>query len=224
MDKLTTMFKRAKQIYKAEGFVSLVRRGFAFVLWLFFDCRTYYLYRYMLDNNRRLSEAHLKPKIDNILLRVVTTNREADEMEAEGLEFRSQVYNARQRLDGGAVAFCIFIRNELAHIGWVAITQRAKDILGEPPYAVDFSNGEACGASLWTNPKYRRMGLRVYGAFKRRQFMLDRGKLIDKSAVSKRNAVSQMGSARIGSQAYAEGRYLKILWWKSWKETPLTQG
>ena len=187
MARLITLFIRAKQSYQTKGLVSLARQVFAFVLWLFFDCRTYYLYRYMLDNNQWLNEAHLKPKIDNILLRVVTTNREADEIEAEGLEFLSQVHNARERLDKGAVAFCIFIGNELAHIGWVAMTQRAKDSLGEPPYAVDFSNGEACGASLWTNPKYRRMGLRVYGHLKENQFLLDRGIAVSRYAIVKGN-------------------------------------
>lgn len=67
MSRVARLFRRAKQIYHTEGLRSLMRRVFAFVLWLFFDCRTYYFYRYMLDNNRRLNEAHLKPKIDNIL-------------------------------------------------------------------------------------------------------------------------------------------------------------
>jgi hypothetical protein len=84
------------------------------------------------------------PKIDDFALKIVSTNEEADELEAQGLEFRSQVLNARKRLDKGAIAFCIFVGKELANVSWVAMTLEAKNSLGQPPFRVDFSNNEAC--------------------------------------------------------------------------------
>ena len=220
--KLTSLFSRAKQIYETEGIVALLRRAFSFVIGHSFQYQTYYILERTLENVRKLNEADFMPKIDHFDLKIVSTNQEADELEADGLEFRSHVPHGRERLDKGAVAFCIFVGRELASIGWVAMTQKAKDSLNEPPYKVDFLNNEACVTAVWTNPEYRRMGLREYGAFKRHRFMLDHGVITRRIVIAKRNIAFHTGSAKAGSRAYAEGRYLRILWWKSWRERPLS--
>jgi len=219
---ITKLFRRAKRIYQNEGLISLIRRAFAFVVGWFFQYRTDYLYEQPLEDIRKLNEADFMPRIDNFTLKVVSTNQEADELEADGLEFRSCALNVRERLDKGAVAFCTFVGQELVHMGWAAMTQQAKDTLPEPPYKVDFSNKEGCGAAIWTNPKYRRMGLRTYNLFKRYEFLLNNGRVISRSAIAKRNTASQKGHEKFGTRIYAEGRYLRILWWTFWKEKPLT--
>ena len=220
----TALFERAKQIYQTEGFVSLVRRGFAFVVGCFFRYETYYLYELPTENVRELNEAGFVPNIDNFILKTISTNQEADDLEADGFEFRSQVDNARERLDNGALAFCIFIGQELAHIGWVAMSQEAKDSLNEPPYKTDYSEHEAWWGGVWTDPKYRRMGLLTYADIKRLGFLLDKGIVISRYIITKGNIASNKSNARFNSRIYAEGRYLRILWWKSWKERPLSQG
>ncbi|MGB2798885.1 MAG: hypothetical protein WBC82_03455 [Dehalococcoidia bacterium] len=222
MSGVASLFKRAKHIYETEGIVALLRRAFSFVIGHFFQYQTYYILERALENVRKLNEADFLPKIDHFDLKIVSTHQEADELEADGLEFRSQIVNARKSLDKGAVAFCIFVGRELASIGWVAMTQEAKDSLNEPPYKVDFLNNEACVTAVWTNPEYRRMGLREYGAFKRHRFMLDHGVRTRRIVIAKRNIAFHTGSAKAGSRAYAEGRYLRILWWKSWRERPLS--
>ncbi len=142
-------------------------------------------------------------------------------MEAEGFEFRSKVPNAKKRLDKGAMAFCIFVGKELGSVGWAATTQEAKDSLSEPPFVVGFSNNEACVGGLWTNPKYRRMGLRRYGSAKRRRFMLEKGIVRHRGAIPKWNIASQR-SVTFAPDIHGEGRYFRFLWWQSWKEKPLT--
>ena len=188
-----------------------------------FQYRTYFLYEQALEDIRKLNESNYIPKIDNFTFKVISTNQEADDLEADGLEFRSHVPNSRERLDKGSVAFCIFVGQELAYIGWAAMTQQAKDTLPDPPYKMDFSNKEGCGADTWTNPKYRRMGLRTYGVFKRHEFMLNNGIIIGRVAIAKRNIASPKGRVKF-ARVYAEGRRLRVLWWKSWKERPLSQG
>ena len=115
------------------------------------------------------------PKIQDFTFKIVSTNQQADELATEGIDFRSNFINARRGLDKGALAFCIFVERELAHIGWVAMTEEAKNTFDSLPYQVDFSNKEACTGGTVTIPKYGGKGLMVYGYFKRLQFLKERG-------------------------------------------------
>ena len=218
------LFERAKQILQTEGLLSLVKRGFAFGVSHLFEYQTYYLWGNVIEDVRNSNEADFMPEIDNFTLKIISTNQEADELEAGGLEFRSQVKHARERLDSGAVAFCIFIGRELANISWVAMAQRAKDSLNERPFKVDFSNNESWSGGIWSSPKYRRKGLQVYNNLKRFEYLLDKEVVVDLGAIRKGNISSQKANTEFGGKIYAEGRHLKILWWKSWKERPLSQG
>jgi len=224
MDRLTTLSGRAKQIYQTEGFLTLFRRGFAFLAYCLFERQTYYIYADHTEELLSLREVDFKPSIDGLILKIVSSNQEADELEAEGLQFRSHVRNARQRLDKGAVAFCIFIGSELAHIGWAALSEEAQRSIGEPPFKVDFSNNEGCTGDIWTNPEYRQMGLTSYSYMRRLWFMLNNGIVINRSVTNKRNVLSQRYATKVDNTVCGEGRYLRILWWKSWKEKPLTPG
>jgi len=169
VSKMSELVNRAKLILQNEGLISILRGASTFVIRnlakYFFRYRIYYLYEFATENVHNLNEADFTPKIDNITLKIISTNDEANELENEGLKFRSQPVKNRNRLDKGAIAFCILIERELANIGWVAMTQQAKDALNELPYRVDFSKSEACSGDAWTNPKFRRMGLRKYSLF-----------------------------------------------------------
>ena len=223
MSKLTELLKRAKTIRQTEGLAPLFRRVLLFVAKRFFKYESYYLYEYATENVQKLSEADYMPRIGDITLKVVSSNQEADKLETEGLEFRSQSINNREALDKGAVAFCIFVGQELANISWVAMTEEAKTSLAEPPYKVDFSKGEACTGGTWTHPKYRRMRLRFYAAFMKRKFMFEKGIPVQRFAMTKQNIAANVGAAKFNINIYAEARFLRVLWWKSWKEKPLPQ-
>jgi len=213
-----------KTILQTEGLIPLVKRGFLFVVGLFFKYQTYDLYEIAIaDWLKHRDEADHFPKIEDFTLKIVSTNLEADELEAEGLEFRSHRRNARQRLDKGAIAFCVFVGKELAHIFWVAMSEEAKDALRELPYEVDFSRNEAIHGDLWTNPKYRGLRLPTYVGFKARQFLWENGKTFDRGPVARGNIAAQRAYVDASPRLYAEAHYIKILWWKSWKEKPLQQ-
>ena len=218
------LLRRAKQVLQTEGLIPLVRRGFPLLLGHFFRYRRYYLYETDIQQIlKERNEADFLPRIENFTIKIVSTNEQADELEAEGLEFRSQVINAGHRLDKGAVAFCIFVGQELAYHGWIATTEAAMKALGEPPLRVDFANNEACGADVWTNPKYRGKGLAPFADFKTYQFLQQIGRVVHRASTPTGNVSSQKAWAKLGHpKIHAEARYLKILWWKSWKEKPLT--
>ena len=154
--------------------------------------------------------------------RTSATGLEADELEAEGLEFLSQAVNARESLDKGAIAFCIFVGPELAHIGWVAMTEEARRGVDALPYRVDFRNGQACTGGTVTTPKYRGKGLMTYGYWRRFQYIGEKGVRTSRNAVDTSNIASNKVHAKFNPRIYAQARYVRILWWKWWKEKPLT--
>ena len=184
----------------------------------FFKHETYYLYEHTLAER---NEADFTPKIQDFTFKIVATKQQADEL-AAGLNFDSHLITTRRRLDKGAIAFCICVDRELAHIGWVALSKEAKNAIDSLPYHIDFANKQAWTGATWTNPKYRGKGLMAYGYFKRFQFLKERGIKSSRNAVDVGNIVSQKVHAKFGPKVYAKARYLKILSWKFWGETPLT--
>lgn len=62
----------------------------------------------------------------------------------------------------------------------------------------------------------------VYAYFKRLQFLWEHGFKSSRNAVNVANAVSRKAQIRLGPRMYARARYLKILWWDSWRETPFS--
>ena len=227
MQTIATLLERARRIYHTEGLGPLARRGASFAARCFFDYQGYYLTVRWLDNARQGEEAPPVPQVDDLSLKTVATNGEADELQADGYCFRSHPHfvDARKALDSGATAFCLFVGRELAAISWVALTQRAMDALNEPPIKLDFARGESFSGSVWTNPKYRRMGFRTYRSYKLRQFLRERGVVAILGYTTEKDAAAATRiAAEAGRTIYARGRFVRILWWKSWKETPIAEG
>ena len=222
--RLIALWRRSRHILQREGLASLLRRAPGFLTYCLFEHRVYYLYEHSTDSVLEVNEADVLPAIRNFTLHVVSSNEAADRLEAAGLEFRSYVGNATEALDRGAVALCTFVDEDLAHIGWVVMTEEACDAFAEPPCKVNFADREAMRAGVWTNPKYRGLGLHRWNTFKRLQFMRDRGIAISRGAIAKQNLVAQKAHRLYDPAPYGEGRYLRVLWWKSWKEKPLSQG
>ena len=218
-----TIFKTSKEIYQRDGLKSLLKRGFVFVLGQFIRYKTYYVYLNDGEGFRSVKQDDFIPKVDNMTIKTVCTNDEADELEAQGFEFRRYADNARKKLDAGAMAFCIFVSCQLATIGWFCTTQRAKDSLNEPPVKVDFLNGEGWVGNSWTNPKYRQMGLNTYNSIKMIEYLMETGIVLrDRYVIAKNNAPALRADDKFGNIRYAEGRWIKVLWWRSWREKPLT--
>ncbi len=213
------MLKRAREIFQTEGLLALLRRGFIFLLGYLFRYQRYYLYEHTLEER---NEADFLPKTRDFTFKMITTRQKADELAAAGLDFGTRHPNERSKLDNGAVAFCFFINGELAHIGLVAMNEAAKNSFDSLPYQVNFSARQACTGGSWTNPRYRGRRLMVYGYFKRFEFLREKGFKSSRNAVDVGNIVSQKAHSKFGPKIYARARYLKIIGWKSWKETPIS--
>ena len=221
ISELVSMLNRASDILRREGLTPLIVRGFDFTRRRLFIYGHYYLYEHTLDER---NEADFMPRIKDFTFRIVHNNEEADELAAAtGCDFRRRFVNARKYLDKGAIAFCIFVNGEIAHIGCVALSEEAKKTFDCLPYEVDFSNNEACTGGTETVPEYRSKGLMVYGYFKRFQFLREKGVTISRNAVDVNNIASQRAHAKFDPKAYAKVRYVKLLWWGIRKKTPIAQ-
>ncbi len=220
--KAGTLFSIARNVFKKEGLYPLLRQGFTFVTGFFIQYAHYYLYEHTL---RERNESDYLPKIQIFTFKLVSSNREVDELVAEGFEdFRQYFINGRWGLDASAMAFCFFVDRELASIQWVAMTERAKNTFDPIPYRVDFASKEACIGGSWTHPKCRGKHLLEYGKFKIHQFLMEKGVTTLRSAVVVSNIASQRAVAGFNPRVYARGRHLKILRrWEFWKETPLVR-
>ena len=87
MSRLTELFERAKQIFQTEGLIPLVRWGFTFGVRRFFQYRRYHFYEEDIEALlRERNEANFLPGIENFTIKIVSTNEQADELAAEGLE------------------------------------------------------------------------------------------------------------------------------------------
>jgi len=220
MRRLVKLFRRAQEILHTEGLPSLFRRGFDFVKPYFWIHQICYLYEHPI---REISESDFLPRTENLIVRVVSSNREADLLSTEGLEFRERFVDARRRLDSGAVALCIFIGQDIAHITWLAMTKTAMNSCGGLPYEVDFLNKEAWTGGTFTIPKYRGLGLMGYSIFKKFQFLREVGVVTVRHEVEVDNMASRKPYEKFEYKIYAKFRFLRILGWKFWKETPLAQ-
>jgi hypothetical protein len=218
MGNLGFLLRRAREIYQTEGLLPLLRQGLLFLIGYLFRYENYYLYEHTL---RARDEADFLPKARDFALKIVTTRRQADEL-AAGFDFGSHLLSARPKLAKGAVAFCLFVGGELAHIAWLAMSQEAKDSFAPLPYRVNFADRQGCTGGAWTHPRYRGKGLMVYAYFKRLQFLREKGFKSSRNAVNVANLISRRAQIRLAPRIYAKARYLKILWWDSWRETPVT--
>lgn len=223
--RFSDLLARMRRMYKTEAVTYLLAAGFWFMAGLLFKYQAFYLIEHTLEQTRHLDEKDFLPRTDHFEWKVVATNEEADALEANGFEFRSYAYffNARKALDKGAIASCIFIGRELAHIGWLAMTQEAKNSLNEPPIRVDFSKKESYSGGVWTNPKYRKLGLHTYGNLKRNLFLADTGATRMYGQIARRNTASLRVTTKFNPAVYGEGRLIKVLWWKWWRERALTK-
>lgn len=219
---MSKLFIRAKEIYKKEGLVSLSKKVLLTPLsWLSFESNDFYLQESIpVEQN----EVDFLPRIANVFFKMIFKSSELDELIEAGFDL-SLLNNtqAKQRLDKGAILSLVFIKKELAYRGWLAMTRQAKDTFNDYPYKVDFLNNEACSGDVWTNPKFRRLGLLKYAAFIRRKFLRENGVTkVHTIFLTQNIAAQKAGAQRPGSITYARARYIRIFGLKFWKETPIS--
>jgi hypothetical protein len=97
------VYSGIKGIIKHEGIKSLISRGFKFLLKLFIMFEDYYVVVVDYKNVDKENEADFLPKTDNYCWKAISTNKEADELVANGFELGAYELNLRASLDKGEV-------------------------------------------------------------------------------------------------------------------------
>ena len=217
-NNLSRLFPRVKHIVKQQGLIALFRLGFTFLAEHSFHYGTYYLYEHTMEDRK---ESDFMPKIKDFSFQIVSSIENADKLAREGYNIYPFSINTRQRLAKGAIAFCILVGADIAHIGWLAMNEEARKTFESYPYLVDFQNREACTGGTLTMPKFEGNGLMTYGYYKRFQFLHEKGILKSRNAVGVKNIASQRVHNKFHPRKYAKALHVKILWWQLWKETPL---
>lgn len=108
---------------------------------------------------------------------------------------------------------------ELAHTTKVALTEAGKRTVDVLPYRVDFQGGEVCSGASYTLPKYRRRGLYYYVRSHVFRHLAEAGYSRDLFSVRKDNRASLHTLTKLGGCRVGEGRYIRIAFLTSWKET-----
>lgn len=83
---LNALSIRARDVWQQEGLIPLLRRGFLLLARCFFQYGTFYVYEHTIKER---NEADFLPKIQNFTVQIVYTNQLADELAANGFDFRS---------------------------------------------------------------------------------------------------------------------------------------
>ena len=208
ISRVTALFDRAKRVLHTEGLLPLLRQGLTLISGYFFRYETYCLYQHGLEE---VNEEEFTPRIEDFTSKVITTNQEADELVAGGYEFRYSDGIHRERLDKGAIACCIFVGRELAHIAWVALNEEAQKSILDLPLRVDYSNNEAFMGGGITNTRYRRMGLMSHGSVQRRRFLREKKAIVSRTPVAKNNIASLGMVEKSGYEMYGEAG-VKVLY------------
>lgn len=224
-NELCMLVRRSIALMRAEGMAVLLRQGLSFTGFLvgrlvFF--RTVYLYTHEILPRER---AHFLPRLDAWELRIIHSNAEADQVAAEGLQDLRDVFVFSHRsLDKGAIAFCVYVGGELAHVGWVAVDAAGKNSVDKVPFHVAFEAGEACTGGTYTVPRFRGKGLMGYGYYERFEYLRERGFVASRNSVTVSNISSQKVHSKFNPVIYGTGRYRKVLRWESWREAALPGG
>jgi len=214
--RLDMLCQRGKYILRSEGWWAFIRQGFSFVRNLFFSYGNYYIYE--KDLSPADEEIKFKPKID-CTPKVISKPDDFDELIAQGYDFRAM--NFRRKLEKGALAFCFFVGKELVHVTWLARNKEAKQEIDYLPFKVDFEAGEVCSGASFTDPAHRGKRLLAHTYCHVFRYSANDGIVKDRFSIDVNNIASQKAHARFNPVITGKGRYLKMLWWQSWKESPM---
>ena len=216
---VSLLLAKAKHIIRTEGLFVLLRRGFESYVFHYDYC---YFQKVDLNALGEMNEANFLPRFEDFTFTIIRTNEEADELAiALNHDFRECFVDARSKLDQGAIAFCAFVNGEIANIGWMALTEQAKNAIDDVTLKVDFSNSESYVGKMETVPKYRGMGLMSYTSYRMYQFRKENGIRTARYTIAENNIASRKAAGKLIPEVYARARYIRLLWWKFWKEMPV---
>ncbi|MFC1992496.1 hypothetical protein ACFLV3_01625 [Chloroflexota bacterium] len=214
-----SLWRRWKAILRSEGLLPFIKHGAGFLIRRFISYQTYYLYKVTVKEEAEKSVP--SPRIDKFTLKIISSNRQLDGLINDDFDFGYLIVQNDERLNRGAMAFCIFVERKLAHISWVVGSEEAKSCITDIPCHTDFSVDEVYLGRTIRNPRYWRGGFSVYVYQRIMQSLWRSGAKTCRFVVSSNNRVTLNALAkRVNVQPYGKGHYFRIAWLKFWREKP----
>jgi hypothetical protein len=190
-----------------------------------YKSESFYLTENHLSTEYKSDESHPLKYSDKLNFKVVTSNQEAEQLEAEGFSFRSHptYFNHNltlytRWLDSGAVAFCTFVDKEFAAITWILPSQHTQKAVKAPPVKIYYENHEVYPRGVWVNPKYRELRLYYYTDRNRNRYLLEQGITVTRGVIDYTNKTGKGIANSGGAKVYGTGRLVKVLGFSLWKE------
>jgi len=185
------------------------------------DRRQFFLFERHHDS---WPEEWFKPGLVQFEELFVADNELADRLAQSHEDFRLLSRGARNALETGAIAFCVYVGHDVAHVAWLATTQQARRTLDGLGFEVPFHDGVAWTGAAWTAPSYRGRGLLTYGSYRRFEYLLRQGFTASRGAVERTNYASQRTNMHFAPRIYAVGTYWRVLGRRLWSERALRPG
>jgi hypothetical protein len=216
MKSLAYNLNNAVNIIRYDGWIDFLKSMGHEILGI--PCEEYYVYEHTIKEREPADFMASLTDFEEFILR---DKREHDELVLKGYNFGFRKRNNRIALDNGAIVHCLFVHKELAHIGRIALTPRAKQYVDGHPFKVNFNQKEAVTGSTWSNPKFRGKGLMKYGYYKRFEFLRGLEYRISRNSVATTNTASNRVHEKFKPKIVAKARYRRILFFfEYWKEIP----
>ncbi len=218
-DRISKLMARAREIKQEEGLFALFKATFLFLISPVYHRALFYLYENQVRTDSGISEPQPKINKNDLVFKVLSSNQEANELEAQGYKLRLNP-NADyiRNFNNGVIAFCTFIGKELAAITWIIPSRQVQDRCGTPPIKIDY-NHEALPRGVWVNPKYRWLEIHRYNERNRERYLAEMGITMIRAPIDYANKTGQGFIEALGGKKYGRGRLVRILWWRFWKET-----
>lgn len=225
MSRLRQLWAKTKEILRERGLKALLKAGVRFLMRSIYQRDLYYLYETPVRKDYSEFEARPRLNTNDIVFKIVSSNQEADELEAQNFKFRLYPTDLNHNLttytrclDQGAIAFCTFVGQEFAAITWIVPSKQVQGHISKVPINVDYSNHEVFLRGAWVNPKYRGLGLYRYAFRNQCGFLLERGISTIRNTIQYSSKSGQRFTESLGYRKYGSGRLLRILWWRFWRE------
>jgi GNAT superfamily N-acetyltransferase len=189
INRIGQLMIRAKWISHEKSLLILFKKLLLALRYYLFSYSSFDIYESVLD------PPHMTCKVDNLTIRVITRPEEIAPLESDQLIAESiNISRDKEVLCMGAILFCAFVGNELAHVTQVFIGRRAHEIY---PLSFTMQYGHTVGLAGFTAPKYRRKGLYVYTRSNALQYLKENGFSrawdVQNGSIAARNAVLKLG-------------------------------
>jgi hypothetical protein len=218
-NRLAVLANRSADIFRKEGLNKFASHAADYLATYLFKYEEYFVVEHTLVGR---DKGPYLPLTDDYEIVVVRDHAEADKLARRiGYDFRRHLLKSTERLDAGAVAFCILVGGKFAGISYACLNLRAKMQVDPTPFKIDYSKGKAGGGGVYTFPEYRNLRLMQYGQWARFEYLLQHGIKHTVGCINVKNTASQFVNTKFDVTIRGKGILLTVLGIRFWREVPV---